>query len=98
MTARMPANPTIKILLTAVTTICCSVAGAWGTVAATASSPVSKAEVRQIVQSESPINSRAATQLFQSLNRIDTKVTELQIQAAVDHALLEQIAPIAPKH
>lgn len=85
----------VKIaIVTALSTVAVALVGAWQVAASTGSGGLTRGEVRQMIQNEAPVNSRGANQLFQTLNRIDANVTQLKVQGAVDHALIQQLTTL----
>lgn len=81
---------TTRLLIASATSVIVAWVGAWQTTNAT-SSNTTPAEVRQIVQQESPINGPASARLYSRLRSVDTKVDNLRIQEAVNETLLRQL-------
>lgn len=83
--------------LTAAATVAAALIGAWQVTASTAGDKPSRAQVDQMIQTESPyvadreLLRTELTQLLQQQQRINSALSTVQQRQAADHAILETL-------
>lgn len=88
------ASTTTRLIIASITSIIVSVVGAYGTQQALGQSGnngLTRSEVRSMIKNEAPVNADGAAQLFTTLNRIDSNITDIKVNVAVGAANTRQL-------